>query len=206
MLAVAQRMENAYENIVHDAEQCAKEIIAEIGNGFRQHFLRSAHPAQDRWCEGDAQHSQCQTSCKTHGDVGMDGLAHGVIIPGSKTARDDDSRAHGDTVKEADHHKDQTSGGAHRRQGGVPKKMAHNPGVKGIVELLEYISQKNRKSEQKHPRPDGALGQRALTFHHGKMSSRKIRCTCNKQVYSFGGGLSSIAEKRMGILYPEGFK
>ena len=58
MLAVAHRVEDAHEDVVHNGEDGAAEIIAEIGDGFRQYLRRSTHPPQNGGCEGNAQHRQ----------------------------------------------------------------------------------------------------------------------------------------------------
>ena len=168
MAAVAQGVEDAHENIVHDGEQCAEEIVAEIGNGLGEHILRRAHPPKNGGGEGDAQHSQQRSRGKAHGDVRMDGPTHGGIVPGAVAPGNHNACAHGHTIEKADHHENQTSGGTDRRQGRVPQKASHDPGVKGVIELLEHISQKNGKGKQQHTLPNGALCERALFLHHGK--------------------------------------
>ena len=65
-------------------------------------------------------------------------------------------------VKEADHHEDQTAGGTDRGQGIIAYVVAHAPGVKSVIQLLEHISQEHRQGEEDHSLPNRAFGEGIL--------------------------------------------
>ena len=169
--AVPQRVKDAHEDVVHDGEQRTEEIVPEIGHGLGEHILRGAHPPQDGGGENDTQNGKRQTGTEPHGDVGMDGLDDGVVIPGTVTPGDDHAGAHCHAVEEADHHEDEVAGGTDRSQGGITQETAYHPGVKGVIKLLEDVSQKNREGEEQHSFPNRALGERALLLDHGARAS-----------------------------------
>ena len=126
-------MENANKNVVHDGEDGAAEIVAEIEDGLGKHICGGSHPAQNRRGKGHAQNGEDHTCGKAEGDIRVDGKAHMRIVLGSEIPGDHHACAHGNTVEETDHHMDDTSGGADRRQGIVPQEIANYPGVEGVV-------------------------------------------------------------------------
>ena len=98
----------------------------------------------------------------------MNGFAHGGKVLRAEIFGDDDTGTHGQTVEEADHHKDQTAGGADGRQRVITDEVADTPGIKGIIELLKNVTKKDRKRKQKHGLPDGSLCQRVLLMKQWK--------------------------------------
>lgn len=158
MSAVANGVKNANENIVHYDENRTEEIIAKICDGFRQNLSRRAHPAKDHRRQRNAETGQNRTGHQTEGDGGMDGLAHTVVMASAEASGDDHAGAHSQAVEEADHHKDQTAGGADSGQRVVTDIVADAPGVEGVIKLLEYVSQEHRQGEKQHCFPDRALG------------------------------------------------
>ena len=111
---------------------------------------------------GVSTYGQQRTGDQAEGDGGVDGLAHRVMLPRAKSSGNDHACTHRHTIKEADHHKDQTTGGADRRQGIVTYVVADAPGIEGIIKLLEHIAQEYRQGEQQHRLPNGALGKGIL--------------------------------------------
>lgn len=89
----------------------------------------------------------------------MDGLAHSVIVSGAVASGDQNTGTHSNAVEEADHQEDQAAGGADGGQCVVAYVIADAPGVKGIVKLLEDISQENGQGEKQHCFPDRPAGQ-----------------------------------------------
>ena len=168
MLAVAYGMEDAHEDIVHHCEDRAAEVAPEIQNGLGQHIRRSTHPTEDSRGKGDTHNGQRRTGTQTEGDIRVNGFAHGGKVLRAEIFGDDDTGTHGQTVEEADHHKDQTAGGTDCRKRIITDEVAYTPGVKGIIKLLKNVAQKDRKRKQKHGLPDGSLCQRVLLMKQWK--------------------------------------
>lgn len=101
----------------------------------------------------------------------MDGKTHMVIILGSEIPGNHDTCAHGNTVEEADHHVNQTTGGADCGQGIITQEIADYPGVEGVIQLLKNIAQKNRQGKEDHLFPDRSFCQRIRTDTHRKNTS-----------------------------------
>lgn len=167
MAAVAHGVENAYKHIVHHREDGAQKVETEILDGLGEHLRGSAHPPQDGGGEGHAQHGEESTCRQAEDDGGVDGLLHHVVFSGAVGAGDHHAGAHGQAVEEADEHKNETAGGADRRQGIVVDVVAYAPSVKGVVQLLEQVAEKHRHSKQYHRLPDGALDQGLVFSGHG---------------------------------------
>ena len=196
MLAVTHRVVDPHENIIGNGKDGSAEIKPEVADGLGQHILGSSHPPQDGGTEGHTQYTQCHTCAKAEGHIGMDGPAHGIVVLCSVAPGDQHTGTHGHTVEEADEHKDQTAGGADRRQGILSQKVAYTPGVKGIIKLLEHISQENRQGEQQHLFPDDTLGQSVFIVQGIHFLFCNQRCGCNE----FSVLLSSSNVKRC-IIY-----
>ena len=167
MAAVAHRVEDAHEHIVHHGEDGAYEVEAEILDGLREYLGGGIHPPQDGGGEGHTQHSERRTRRQAEGDGGVDGLAHHVVLLGAVGAGDHHAGTHRQAVEKADEHKDETAGGADRRQGVVVDVVAHAPSVKGVVQLLEQVPKQQWNGIQQHTLPNRALDQRLGTGRHG---------------------------------------
>ena len=109
----------------------------------------------------------------------MDGLRHAFRIPGAEVAADDHASAHGGAHEEGDHQKDQACGGFDGGKGRVPKEFADDPGVGGVVELLEELAQKNRQSKGGDDALRVPLGQQ-----HGILPPVHRECS-HKEIVSF---------------------
>ena len=133
VLAVAYGMENTHENVVHDRKDGAAEVVTEIGNGLGEDLGRRSHPPQNDGGQRNAHGGQKRAGHQTKGDCGVNGAAHGVVLPCAKGPGDDYAGTHGNAVKEADHHEDQASGGADCRQSIIAYVIAYAPGVEGVV-------------------------------------------------------------------------
>ena len=89
----------------------------------------------------------------------MDGFLHFLCFLRAVVSGDDDSGAHGNTLKKPDHEKDQVARGADGGERVAAEEIADNQGVGGIVQLLKQIAQKKRERESDELFPDTALGQ-----------------------------------------------
>ena len=87
----------------------------------------------------------------------MDGLAHLHRLPGAEVARDHHARAQEDAGEETHKEEDQRARGADGGQGPVSQKVAHDEGVRRVVELLEEIPEKERDGKTDDLVRDGAL-------------------------------------------------
>ena len=168
MAAVAQGMEDAHEDIVHDGEHRTAEIKAEIADRLGHDLFRSAHPPQNGGGKHHTDDAQGNTSRQTEGHIRMDGPAHGCKISGSIVPGDDHACTHGHTVEKAHQHEDQAAGGADRRQGIFADKIAHTPGVKGVIKLLKNISQQNGHGKQEDSLPNRSFRQGIAFISHEK--------------------------------------
>ena len=154
MLAVAHGMEDSHKNVVHHCEYSAAEIKSEILDGLREHLLRRSHPFENGGSQCHTGNAQNDAGCQAEGDGGMDGLLHGVILLGAEGSGDDHTGAHGHAIEEAGHHPNKASGGTDRCQCVFTDKIAYTPRVKGIIELLENVTDEYRQSKQEHGLPD----------------------------------------------------
>ena len=168
MLAVTDGMENTHKDIVHDGEDGAAEIIAEIDDGLGKYIFGSTHPLKNRRSKGDSQNRKQNTGGKTEGDIGVDGDVHILVILGAEELGDDDTGTHGNAIEETHKHVDQTAGRADCRQSGVTDEFTYRPGVESMIELLENISNKNGEGKQQDLLPDRTLCQSIAVAVHEK--------------------------------------
>ena len=192
MAAVAHRMVDTHKNIIGYRKHGAAEIIPEIADGLGHHIFRGAHPAKNHRAEGDTQDAQYHTGAQTEGHIRVNRLFHGIIVLCAVAASNQHTGTHGHTVEKADEHKNQAAGGADRRQGILAQKIAYTPGVKGIIELLEHMSQKDRKGKQQHFFPDHTLSQSVFIIQGGHFLFRSV-APATILLYSFCRRLSSRA-------------
>ena len=87
----------------------------------------------------------------------MDGALDACIVSGSKIARDGDARSERQALDKADEQENQRPGGAHGGQRPVSEEPPDDERVRGIVELLENLTQKNRQREASNQPPRAAL-------------------------------------------------
>ena len=81
------------------------------------------------------------------------------LLPATAEELGDNHRgARGQAHKEADNQVNQVAGGAaHRRQGFLAHILAHDDGIRGVVQLLEKRAQQNGKEEDQQLLPDDAV-------------------------------------------------
>ena len=133
MLAVADGVQDADEDVIHHRKDGTAEVVTEIDDRLGHNLGGSSHPAQYGWSKCNACDGQRDTGAKTEGDGGMYGLAQGVVLLCTEGAGDDHAGSHSNSVEEADHQKYQTAGGAYGRQGVVADVIAYAPSVESIV-------------------------------------------------------------------------
>lgn len=162
--AVPDGLQNAHKDIVHDKGEGTEKINTEVDRGLWQHIGGCPHPDKDAGSQDGARNGQKDARGKPESNRRVDGFLHffyflRAVIPG-----DDNSRAHGYSLKETDHQKNQV---ARRADGGervAAKKVSNNQGIGGIVQLLKQISQKERERESDELLPDAALRQQGRFF------------------------------------------
>ena len=170
MPAVSYGMEYTHKDIIHHSKNSAAEVITEIDNGLRKHLCRCSHPAQNNRCQRNTGDCKRHAGNKAKGDRCMDSLLYSIEVFRAIGSGNDDTCTHGNVIKEADHHKDQTSGGTDCRQCILSYIIAHAPSIERIVQLLEYITQKYRQCKKKHPLPNWSFRQRVFSGLHGDPS------------------------------------
>lgn len=84
MLAVADCVQYADENIVHNRKHSAKKVVSEVDDRLGHNLGRCPHPTQDGRGQRNAQNGQRNAGAKSEGDGGMYGLAQGVVLLGTK--------------------------------------------------------------------------------------------------------------------------
>ena len=77
----------------------------------------------------------------------MDGFPDLVVPSCAVVLADDHTCTGGKTQEEADEHIDDGADGAHRGVSGVADIVAYHPGVNGVIQLLEQISDEQRNSK-----------------------------------------------------------
>lgn len=92
----------------------------------------------------------------------MDGFLKIFLVSGSEVAGGYNTGAHGDSIKEAYHEKNQVAGGTDGGKGVAAEKVADNQGVGGIVELLEQVAQKKRQCKEQDSFPDWTFGHKCF--------------------------------------------
>ena len=88
----------------------------------------------------------------------MHGLPGLFVVPGTQILGDDNARAHGHTLAEADQQVDGRAAGAHGSQRVAAHKIAHDDAVGGVVHLLQQVAQDQRQGKQQQVLHDAALG------------------------------------------------
>ena len=157
VLPVAHRLHHAAETVVEHKSQASGKKGADIGGGELHHVLGSAHGLQHPGGEEHAEDRHEYARRQAEGHVGVDGLFQAVIVLGTEIAGDEHPGACRDAHEKADDQKDQGARGAHRGQSVVSQQIAHDQGVRCVVELLKQVSQKERSRESKDLARDGAL-------------------------------------------------
>lgn len=142
MAAVPDGLQNAHKDIVHDKGEGAEKINAEIDRGFGQHIGGRPHPYEDAGSQDGAGYGQKDTRGKPESNRRVDGLLHFLYFLRAVISGYDNPCAHGDSLKETDHQKNQVARRADGGQRVAAKEISDNQGVGGIVQLLEQISQK----------------------------------------------------------------
>ena len=201
MLAVAHRVKDTHEDVVHDGENGAAEVESEINHRLGKNAFRCIHPPKNRRRESDAEHRQQDARSQAEGHIGVDGDAHFFMVLRTEETGDDHTGTHGHTVEKAHEHMDQTAGGADCSQGSIADETAHHPGVKGIVELLKNIAQKNGQGEKQDFFPDGTLGQRIrIGMQEKHFLCQKLQTQRSILLYSTRGEKSSDAHGIFGCI------
>jgi len=144
MAAVTYGMKNAHKNVIHHGENTTGKEPAEIGDGLGQNLGGCAHPSQNGGGQTDTGNGKGDTGYQAKSNGGMDGFFHGGIVPCAVVPGDDHTGTHRNTGEKADHHENQASGGTDGGEGIITNEIANTPRIKGVIELLEYISEENR--------------------------------------------------------------
>ena len=90
-----------------------------------------------------AQYREDHACHQAKGHVGMYRQGYAPLVLGPKVFGNDHAGAHGDAIKKAHHHENQTAGRGHSGQSRLVQKSAHNQGVGRVVHLLENVAQQN---------------------------------------------------------------
>ena len=77
----------------------------------------------------------------------MGGARYIIIVFCTEMPGNDNTGAHGKTVEKADHQENQIAGGTDSCHGSIAQEITDTPSVKGVIQLLEYLPQKNRQGE-----------------------------------------------------------
>ena len=105
------------------------------------------------------QQGQQNTGHQTKGHIGVHGTLQRIVILGTIAFGDEHAGTHGDALKEAYHHVDEAGGRTDRSQSSIAQVFAHDPGVEGVIKLLEQITQENGEGEKQNFLPDGTCSQ-----------------------------------------------
>ena len=178
MPGIAHGVEDAVEDVVQDIGQHPGKIEAQIGHGLRHHALRRAQPAQDGGAHRHAENRQRRAGDQTQGDVGVDGAGDLAIVAGTEIPGHHHARAQRGAGKEIHQQQDQRAGGRYAGQRGLAQKLAHDQGVRRVVQLLEQQAE-----HQRHGKIDNgpAVITRGHVFcpgglWHFSLSASKIQC------------------------------
>lgn len=90
----------------------------------------------------------------------MDGPDHVFLVSGPVIPGNDHPAAYGDAAEKAYNEKGEVSPGADGGESLVCGKIAQDPGVGQIIELLKQLSEKQRQSKGKNTLGDGPLSER----------------------------------------------
>ncbi len=123
MAAVAHRLQDTYEYVVHYERQRSAEINPEICDGIRQYGRRRTHPYQDLGSGKDAYKGEDTPADQPESDGGMDGPLEVLKVPRSEIPGNYDARSDGNSVEEPDHQKDKAAGGADGGKRRVAKEV-----------------------------------------------------------------------------------
>ena len=154
-------VQNAGGHIVHDAEQHAAKIDADVGHSVVQHLSGGVHPDQQCPAAGHAADGQEQAHHHRDGQGGVHGFLGLFAVSGPQELGHDHTGTHGHALAEADEQIDGGAAGTHRRQGVGAHEIANDDAVGGIVQLLQKIAEDERHRKQQNAFGDAALGHAA---------------------------------------------
>lgn len=167
--AVAQRADDAREEVVEEGAGNADEGDEQVDVGPLEDVLRRAHPLQDvvakqRGDEGDGErHDGGQPQAD------KDQLPHDAVVARAELLGHRNAESTAASVAEAENQKDDRRAGSYRGQSVDAQKLAHDDRIDQRVGLLEQVAQQQGQRETQN------LGQRPPRGH-------LLR---NRHVYSF---------------------
>ena len=148
--AVANGLQDADENVIHDKTKRSCKIGTEIFDGLRQDIGRCSHQHKDFRRQIHAKHSQRYTGRQAERHGRMDRFLQIFPVFRSVIPCNHDTGAHCDTVNKTNHQKDQIARRADRCQRIASQKISYNQRVGRIVQLLEQIAKEQRDRKQNH--------------------------------------------------------
>ena len=157
--AVAQCLHGGHADIIEHNGGDSAEVDPEIPQGMGENILRRVHPHQQPGNDEKTEDGCRQRSQQSKEEIGVDGLLQIILIPGAEVPGDDNAAAGGNAAEKANDQKGQIAAAAHRGKGLVAGKVADDPGIRHIVELLKNLPQKNWQREGKNAQSDASFRQ-----------------------------------------------
>lgn len=149
-LGISHGIQYAGNHVIQHGKNRSRKINFQIDDGFRQDLFRRVHPQEQRSADQNAQDAHDNAQEKGDGDGSMDRFLNPVPILPPQVLGDDDPGTHGRTLGEGDDQKNHGSAGSHGCQRIGANAFSHDDGVKGIVKLLQQVSQNQWDGKQKN--------------------------------------------------------
>ena len=140
-LGVSHSIQYAGNHVIQHGKNRSRKINFQIDDGFRQDLFRRVHPEEQRPADQNPQDAHDNAQKKGDGDGCMNRFLNTVSILSPQVLRDDNSGTHGGTLGEGDDQENHGSAGSHGCQCISTDEFSHDDGVKGIVKLLQQVSQ-----------------------------------------------------------------
>ena len=149
-LGVSHGVQYAGNHVIQHGKNRSRKINFQVDDGFRQDLFRRVHPQEQRPADQHTQDAHENAQKESDGDGGMNRFLHSVSILSPQVLGDDDPGAHGRTLGEGDDQKNHGTAGSHGCQCIGADEFSHDDGVKGIVKLLQQVSQNQWDGKQKN--------------------------------------------------------
>lgn len=166
--------EDAGADVVNQQSHNSGEIDCKIQPRFGSDFRRRIGETDGKGNERDSGKRHDYSQNQRHQQSGMDRVMDTIRFSRSVILRDDYACTAGKSRKESDHQIDDRADGADGRERFVADKVADDPCIDHVIELLKEISDHQRQRKHKDMAKDASF--RHIDFGTMLLKERKSHC------------------------------
>ena len=155
---VAHGTQDACAHVIEHQTGHAGEIDRQVGGRLAKDLAGGLHKTQHDGGHGYAEDGKENGHDNGQGDGSVNRVLNLIIFFGSVILRDHHARAAGQSHERTDEHVDDGRYRAHSRKGGIADVVSNDPGVHGVVKLLEHVARQQRQRKDQQVAEHVALG------------------------------------------------